>query len=133
MRYFKAIEHLFSMFMDTEEIRIIKDAIGLMQSETFSVPNITWKASVCGAFACGVNVYLATHMLMLITPIQLPLFIGGVYVIMMIKSCVTLPFQDLVLPSLFVQVMYCFLIQMNLIVSVLIFRMRMTSTVCHCT
>jgi hypothetical protein len=41
--------------MDTEEIRIIKDAID------FSVPNITQKASVYGAFACGVNVYLATH------------------------------------------------------------------------
>jgi hypothetical protein len=37
------------MFMDTEEIRIIKDAIDLMQSETFSVPNITQKASVYGA------------------------------------------------------------------------------------
>ncbi len=53
--------HLFSMFMDTEEIRIIKDAIDLMQSETFSVPNITQKASVYRAFACRVNVYLATH------------------------------------------------------------------------
>jgi hypothetical protein len=49
------------MFMDTEEIRIIKDAIDLMQSETFSVPNITQKPSIYGAFACGVNVYLATH------------------------------------------------------------------------
>ncbi len=61
MQYFKAIEHLFSMFMDTEEIRIIKDAIDLMQSETFSIPNITQKASAYGAFACRVNVYLATH------------------------------------------------------------------------
>jgi hypothetical protein len=26
------------MFIDTEEIRIIKDAIELMQSETFSIP-----------------------------------------------------------------------------------------------
>ncbi len=40
MEYFKAIKHLFSMFMDTEEIRIIKDAIDLMQSESFSVPNM---------------------------------------------------------------------------------------------
>jgi len=39
------------MFIDTEETRIIKDAIDLMQSETFSVPNITQKASVYGAFA----------------------------------------------------------------------------------
>jgi hypothetical protein len=61
MQCFKAIEHLFSMFIDTEETRIIKDAIDLMQSETFSVPDITQKASVYGAFACGVNVYLATH------------------------------------------------------------------------
>jgi hypothetical protein len=49
------------------------------------------------------------------------------------KSCVTLPFQDLVLPLIFIQVMCCFLIQMNLIVSVLVFRMWMTSTVCHYT
>jgi hypothetical protein len=49
------------MFMDSQEIRIIKDAIDLMQSETFSIPNISQKASVYGAFACGVNVYLATH------------------------------------------------------------------------
>jgi hypothetical protein len=61
MQYFKAIENLFSIFMDTEEIRIIKDAIDLMQSETFSIPNVTQKASLYGAFACRVNVYLATH------------------------------------------------------------------------
>jgi hypothetical protein len=72
-------------------------------------------------------------MLTLITPIQPPLFIGGVYIMMMIESCVILPFKDLELPFLFVQVMYCFLIQMNLIVSALMFRMQMTSTVCHCT
>jgi hypothetical protein len=60
-QYFKAIKHLFSKFMYAEEIRIIKDAIDLMISETFSVPNITQKASVYGAYACRVNVYLATH------------------------------------------------------------------------
>ncbi len=32
-----------------------------MQSETFSIPNITQEASIYGAFACGVNVYLATQ------------------------------------------------------------------------
>ncbi len=38
MHYFKTVEHLFIMFMDTEEIRIIHDAIELMQSETFTMP-----------------------------------------------------------------------------------------------
>jgi hypothetical protein len=73
------------MFNDTEEIRIIKDAIELMQSENFSIPknfpykkfklskepsvNVSicekeddhpQKASIYGAFACGVNVYLVS-------------------------------------------------------------------------
>ena len=38
MRYFKAVEHLFEIFMDTEEIRIIHDTLESMQSETFSIP-----------------------------------------------------------------------------------------------
>ena len=38
LRYFKAVEHLFEMFMDTEEIRIIHDTLESMQSETFSIP-----------------------------------------------------------------------------------------------
>ena len=61
MRYFKSVEHIFSMFIDTDKIRIIKDAIDLMQSETFSMPNLSQKASIYGAIACGVNVYLASH------------------------------------------------------------------------
>jgi hypothetical protein len=62
MRYFKAIEKLFEMYMDTEEIRIIHDALELMKSETFSIPtNSETSASIYGAFACGENVYLATH------------------------------------------------------------------------
>ncbi len=61
VQYFKPINHLFSMFMDAEEIRIINDAIDLIQSETFLVPNITQKTSVYGAFACRVNSHLATH------------------------------------------------------------------------
>ena len=64
MRYFKAVEHLFEMFMDTEEIRIVHDAVENMRSETFSVPTSSTKtkaASIYGAFACGKNVYLAAH------------------------------------------------------------------------
>ncbi len=61
MRYFKGVEHLFTMFMDTEEIRIIHDAIEVMQLETFSMPNLSKKASIYGAIACGINVYLASH------------------------------------------------------------------------
>jgi hypothetical protein len=63
MRYFKAVEHLFEMFMDTEEIRIVHDAIESMHSKTFSVPTSpkTAAASIYGAFACGKNVYLAAH------------------------------------------------------------------------
>ena len=80
MRYFKTVEHLFAMFMDTEEIMIIHDAIELMQSETFSIPknisskkfkfckdtsgnasigdqeeDLIEKASIYGAFVCGVK------------------------------------------------------------------------------
>ncbi len=61
MRYFKGVEHVFTMFMDTEEIHIIHDAIAVMQSETFSMPNLPQKASIYGAIACGINVYLASH------------------------------------------------------------------------
>ena len=75
MHYFKSVEHFFTMFMDTEEIRIIRDAIELMQSETVTIPqnfassnfklhteeDHIEKAAIYGAFACGVNVYLASH------------------------------------------------------------------------
>ncbi len=61
MRYFKGVEHLFTMFMDTEEICFIDDAIEEMQPETLSMSNLSKKASIYGAIACGVNVYLASH------------------------------------------------------------------------
>jgi hypothetical protein len=84
MRYFRAVEHLFSMFMDTEEIRIVHDAIELMKAETFAIPKnfpskndkscddrkqdrssnggmYRKKSAIYGAFASGVNVYLSAH------------------------------------------------------------------------
>jgi hypothetical protein len=91
MQYFKAIEHLFSMFMDTKEIEIIKDAVDLMQSETFSVPNITQKASIYRAFACRVNVYLETHVDADYTYSATSVHWQGLYHYDD-KSCFTLPF-----------------------------------------
>jgi hypothetical protein len=61
MRYFRVVEHLFAKFIDTDEIRIIHDAIEALQSDTFSVPNLAKRASIYGAIACGVNIYLNSH------------------------------------------------------------------------
>ena len=88
MRYFRGVEHLFEMFVDTAEIRIIHDAIEFLKAETFVIPNefpckiktkengttpmkkatcgkdgedICMKAGIYGAFASGINAYLAAH------------------------------------------------------------------------
>jgi hypothetical protein len=55
------VQHLFTMYMDTEEIHIIHDAVQLLQCKTFSIPNQTKKASIYGAFACGKIIYIASH------------------------------------------------------------------------
>jgi hypothetical protein len=73
------------------------------------------KAAIYGAFACGVNVYLASHTDAVIC-IQQHLCIKGDNTLVRIKFFVILLFQDLGLQYLFVRVMYCSSIQKNLTV-----------------
>ena len=69
LKYFRGIEHLFEMYVDTPHIRLIREAIDLVQAKTFTIPsrqsqgNLISSASsrIYGAFACGVNVYLNAH------------------------------------------------------------------------
>ena len=69
VKYFRGVEHLFEMYVDTPQIRLIHDAINLVDAKTFSisspwniVSNTNPPASrIYGAFASGVNVYLNAH------------------------------------------------------------------------
>jgi hypothetical protein len=69
LKYFRGVEHLFEMYVDTDQIRLIHDAINLVDAKTFSisspwniVSNTNQPASrIYGAFASGVNVYLNAH------------------------------------------------------------------------
>jgi hypothetical protein len=77
MRYFKGVEHLFTMFMDAEEIRIIHDAI--------SMPSLS-KKHPSMVLLLVESMYILHPMWMQIIRIQQPLFIVGVNVILKIQS-----------------------------------------------
>lgn len=69
LKYFRGIEHLFEMYVDTDQIRLIHEAIKLVDAKTFTIPlrqvhlqNRDAESSrIYGAFASGVNVYLNSH------------------------------------------------------------------------
>ena len=66
MQFFIQIEHLFKMFLDTGEIRIMSSAIDLVDVDTFLIyktannEDIT-SSRIYGAFAAGINVCLNSH------------------------------------------------------------------------
>ena len=66
LKYFKGIEHLFEMYVDTHQIRLIHDAIRFVNATTFiTLPTFKERLSqslrIYGSFASGVNVYLNAH------------------------------------------------------------------------
>ena len=66
-KYFRGVEHLFEMYVDTDEIRHILAAITFVNATTFSIPSrarasrASQSSRIYGAIACGVNVYLNVH------------------------------------------------------------------------
>ena len=69
LKYFCGIKHLYEMYVDTDQIRLIHDAISLVDAKTFSISSREGSQQnkngescrIYGAFACGVNVYLNAH------------------------------------------------------------------------
>ena len=69
LKYFKGIEHLFEMYVDTDQIRLILDAMRFVDATTFTIPisestskkRPSQSLRIYGAFASGVNVYLNAH------------------------------------------------------------------------
>ena len=66
MQFFIQIEHLFKMFLDTGEIRIMSSAIDLVDVDTFLIHKIANNEDIAstriyGAFVAGINVYLNSH------------------------------------------------------------------------
>ena len=64
MELFRQIEELYARFVDTDQIRLVKEAVDFVETKTFSVPRESAKkanATIYGAYASGVNVYLSSH------------------------------------------------------------------------
>ena len=64
MKLFRQIEELYARFVDTDQIRLVKEAVDFVEAKTFSVPQESAKkakATIYGAYASGVNVYLSSH------------------------------------------------------------------------
>lgn len=61
MKLFSQAEHLFRMFIDTESIRVIQEAMNLIDPKTFTTPQSKTSAKIYGSFASGINVYLNAH------------------------------------------------------------------------
>ena len=69
LKYFRGVEHLFVMYVDTPHIRLIREAIDLVQTKTFTVPSRqshgklmpSASSRIYDAIAYGVNEYLDAH------------------------------------------------------------------------
>jgi len=63
IKYFCAIENLFDMFIDSEQICLICEAIDLVQGQTFTIDCTSGFDStrIYGAFASGIDIYLNKH------------------------------------------------------------------------
>ena len=60
LAFFKQVEFLFQQYIDTDQVRLIHDALELMDTDTFTTGN-NKSSSIYGAIAHGVNVYLNVH------------------------------------------------------------------------
>lgn len=99
--------------MDVDETRIIHDAIEAMQSEAFSKSILAKRASNYGTIACGVNVYLVSHMDADVTYSATSVHCCTPLIL---QSFALLLFQDLAYEYLLNPNMFCSLIPVNLIV-----------------
>ena len=64
IKLFRQTEELYARFVDTDQIRLVKEAVDFVQAKIFSVPQESAKkenATRHGAYASGVNVYLSSH------------------------------------------------------------------------
>jgi len=64
IKYFRQVEELYTRFVDTDQIRLVKEAINFVEANTFSVPEDSVKkanSTFYGAYASGVNVYISNH------------------------------------------------------------------------
>ena len=65
LSYFRQVEHLFFMYIDSSEVRHIRAAVGLVNAPTFNIPPSNVKgptrANIYGAHANGINVFLQAH------------------------------------------------------------------------
>ena len=64
IKYFRQVEELYTRFVDTDQIRLVKEAIDFVEAKTFSVPEESVKkanSTFYGAYASGVNVYISNH------------------------------------------------------------------------
>ena len=64
IKLFWQTEELYARFVDTDQIRLVKKAVDFVEAKKFSVPQESAKkanATIYGAYASGVNVYLSSH------------------------------------------------------------------------
>ena len=64
IEYSRQVETLFTRFIDTDQICLVKEAIDAVEAKTFTVQGKNDKeqsSSIYGAFAAGINVYLNMH------------------------------------------------------------------------
>jgi hypothetical protein len=67
LKYFSQIEHLFDVYLDSNQSHLLKSALDLVSANTFSIPQANVKdgernnSEYYGALAHGVNVYLQAH------------------------------------------------------------------------
>ena len=64
IEYFRQVETLFTRFIDTDQIRLVNEAIDAVEANTFTIRGNNddeQSASIYGAFAAGINVYLNMH------------------------------------------------------------------------
>ena len=64
IKLFRQTEELYARYIDTDQIRLLREAIDFVEAKTFSVPKDSAKtanADIYGAYASGVNVYLSNH------------------------------------------------------------------------
>ena len=64
IKLFRQTEEFYARFVDTDQIRLVKEAVDFVEAKTFSVPQESAKkanATIYGAYASWVNVYLSSH------------------------------------------------------------------------
>ena len=64
INFFRQTEEVYARFMDTDQIKLVKEAVDFVEAKTFSVLQESANkanSTVYGAYASGVTVYLSSH------------------------------------------------------------------------